>query len=449
MRTPTTSSFHQHGAALLIVSMLLLFSSSIVVFYLNRGLIFEQKTSANQVRSTSAQEAAEAGIEWATGKLNTPVDIQESDCEQSSTTNVSFRKIYAQTAATNVISSSSYAYPGCKMSGTTLTCNCPAAPPTTNNAGTQQVSVANLGTNVLPGFTVTFADVPGDNEAVQITSTGCTAQAGACKALTTLEGAPLTAANAAATTGAADATATISVILKMRQLIRGAPASPLTCGSTCALNGSFSVENFNVATNGTTVNSGGATDTGTSAVTTIPGLPSQNSVVQNDNTLGSIVASDPTCSNNAMFKTYFGSTIEQFAASTTTKSLPACNSSTCGDLLTRAYEDGWRSFYVQNDFHLNGNNTYGSSADPITLVGPGSIQLNGTATVYGLIFANDATYDDVNGSFQLNGALLACNRFSGSGNAKISYDANALTNLQRSTAVLVRVPGSWRDFQSQ
>ena len=53
----------QRGAAALAVSMLLLFASSIVVFYLNRGLIFEQKTFANQMRSTSAFEVAEAGVE--------------------------------------------------------------------------------------------------------------------------------------------------------------------------------------------------------------------------------------------------------------------------------------------------------------------------------------------------------------------------------------------------
>lgn len=449
MRTQTSSSLHQQGAALLIVSMLLLFSSSIVVFYLNRGLIFEQKTSANQVRSTSAQEIAEAGIEWATGMLNTPYDIQATNCSLLSTTNVSFRKIYAQTAATTAISSSSYSYPGCKISGTTLTCNCPAIPPTTNNAGTQLVNVANLGTNILPGFTVTFADVPGDNEAVQLTSTGCTAQAGTCKALTTMSGAALTNANAAATTGASDATATISVILKMRPLIRAAPASALTCGTTCALGGSFSVENFDAASNGITVNSGGAT-TGTSAVSTIPGLPSQNSVVSNDSSLASVAASDPTCSDNKVFKTYFGSTIDQFAASPATKSLTCSSGSDCGSALTQAYADGWRSFYVPDGFQLSGNNTYGSTADPITLVSPGSMALNGNTTVYGLLFSNDSTYDNLGtGALKIHGALLSCKEFKANGNGNILYDPDAIKNLQRSTAVMVRVPGSWRDFQSQ
>ena len=44
----------QRGAAALAVTLLLLFATSITAFYLNRGLIFEQKVSANQLRSTTA-----------------------------------------------------------------------------------------------------------------------------------------------------------------------------------------------------------------------------------------------------------------------------------------------------------------------------------------------------------------------------------------------------------
>ena len=54
------SSRRQRGASALIVTMLLLFTSSIVVFYLNRGLIFEQKISANQLRSTTSSIKASA-----------------------------------------------------------------------------------------------------------------------------------------------------------------------------------------------------------------------------------------------------------------------------------------------------------------------------------------------------------------------------------------------------
>ena len=43
---------------------------TLIAFFVNRGMVFEQKTSANQYRSTKAFEMAEAGLEWAVAKLN-------------------------------------------------------------------------------------------------------------------------------------------------------------------------------------------------------------------------------------------------------------------------------------------------------------------------------------------------------------------------------------------
>jgi Tfp pilus assembly protein PilX len=53
----------QQGAATLVISLVLLFGMTVAAFFANRGLIFEQKTSANQYRSTRAFEMAEAGLE--------------------------------------------------------------------------------------------------------------------------------------------------------------------------------------------------------------------------------------------------------------------------------------------------------------------------------------------------------------------------------------------------
>lgn len=434
MRTFNVLARQQRGAAVLAITMLLLFGSSIVVFYLNRALIFEQKSSANQMRSTSAQEIAEAGIEWATGMMNTPYDIQASDCSPLATTNMSFRKKYVQTGATTAVLSATNAYPGCKISGSTLTCNCPNIPASTSEA------VASLGSSVLPSFTLSFSNVAGDVEAVQVTSTGCTSQSGSCKPLTPLS---------AATVGSSDATATITVILKMRPLIRAAPPSPLTCGTTCALGGSFTVQNFDPATNGITVNSGGAAS-GTSAVSTIPGLPPQSSLVTNDSSLSAIASSDPTCTNSNMFKTYFGTTIAQFAASPATKSITCSSASDCGSQLDTAMNAGWRSYYFPTGLALNNSAPFtqlGSSADPVTIVSPTRIDINGNMNIYGMLFSNDATNGDLGtGSSNVHGALVTCAAFTSNGNGNVLYDPDALKNLRRTTSIMVRVPGSWRDF---
>ena len=70
MRQHASHATPQRGAAALVVVMMLFFIMSLVAAYASRNLIFEQRTSANNYRSTQAFEAAEAGLEWAIAMLN-------------------------------------------------------------------------------------------------------------------------------------------------------------------------------------------------------------------------------------------------------------------------------------------------------------------------------------------------------------------------------------------
>jgi len=294
MRFPLSSpSARQRGIGTLAISLLLLFGASIVLFYLNRGLIFEQKTSANQSRSTSAFEIAEAGVEWAIGMLNGTVDITTACLPDTGAVSTSFRQRYLQTGYPSNMSLAvaTTTFPGCKINGTTLTCNCPV-----HAAGTE--TVAALGTAVLPSFTVSFSTVTDslgaiDSSAVRITSTGCTAQAGTCKPLTTT----------AATTGASDATATVSAIVKNVPDLRAAPQAALTCGTSCSVGGSYDIRNVEVASNGYLVNAGTSITSGMgTGYETIPGQPVQNALVGNDASLSALSSSDPTCSSSAKYR---------------------------------------------------------------------------------------------------------------------------------------------------
>lgn len=430
---------HQRGAATLLVTMVLLFSTSIVMLYLNRSILFEQKTSANQMRSTMALETAEAGMEWATGMLNTAYDIDDN-CTFLNTTNISFRRKYVQTqwgsgtpTATDVVPATT-TYPGCKVRviddpadpplRSVSTCNCPAVP-------TSGSATASLGTTVLPGFTASFS-ATSDPEAVRIIVTGCTAQAGACTP---------------ATTGNSDATATISSILKLRPLLRAAPASPLTCGTSCDVGTAYKVVNQDVSTGGILVNAGGAI-TGGTRYTTIPGQPYQNALVSNDPSLSAISSSDSNCSGSSMFSTYFGSTIAQYATSPMTKTIAECGSAnTCGGKVNTAYDDGWRSFYFPQGFARNSSSgNLGSVSDPVTLVSAAGFDVNGRIDIYGMIFANKADFrDGGTGTADINGALVTCGVYQNNGSGTLEYDTNVLKGVRRATGNLVRVPGSWTD----
>lgn len=419
----------QRGVGTLAVAVVLLLASAIAMVYLNRTILFEQKASANQVRSTTAFEAAEAGLQWAASMLNQPFDIS-ANCVFDTTTNISFRRKYVQTTfatSPNVVAATTV-FPGCTIGAAgALTCSCPAAG-----------AAALAPTTPQPGFTLAFANVAGDVESVEVTSTGCAALAGqAC-----------TPANAAS----ADATAKVRVILKMRRVVRAVPASALTCGTSCALSGSFSVVNYDAATNGITINAGSGVTGSSGAVGTVPGVPPSNSVVGGDTSLSTLASSDSTCTNSNLFKAYMGSTLAEYVAAPATKSISCTSASDCGTKISAAYNDGWRSYYfpAATGLALNsssGFSSLGTQADPVTIVTDGAIDINASMQIYGLVVSNNSMLGDLGtGSSTVHGALLTCAGFSSNGNGSIVYDGAALRNLQLNTASMERVPGSWRDF---
>lgn len=470
----------QRGAAALVTSVMLLLITSIVMLYLNRSLIFEQKTSANQLRSTTALETAEAGLEWVTGMMNAPYDIDTS-CALLSTTNISFRKKYVQTywtvaapdpsatatagfydfyEGTTAIVPVRKTYPGCKINGSTLTCSCPnldaSTVPVSYTTGVTQESApvyASVGSTSLPTFSITFAPIRAaypptshpnqyDPEAVLVTVTGCTATTGDCRPGTAVGG-----------TGGPDSIATVSAIVKLRPVLRAGPAAALTCGGNCAPGGSYNIINTDPSTNGVTINAGGTITTGNGVTTaTIPGLPPANAQVAGDTSLSTLASADPTCANSSMFKAYFGSTIQEYAASTNVKSIPNCTqANTCGAAVVAAYNDGWRNFYFPDGVTLNNSSglpggALGDASRPVTLVTPGAFNINGNIDIYGVIFSNDASVNDLGtGTSNIYGGIVTCRNQSSNGNGTIAYDPKIMRGIRRDSAGAVKVPGSWTD----
>ncbi|MEK8050468.1 pilus assembly PilX N-terminal domain-containing protein [Ideonella sp. DXS22W] len=432
IRTRAARPHPPRGVAALTVVLVLVMAMMLGTLYLGRSLIFGQRSAANQVQGVMAREVAEAGIEWATGMLNSPFDIG-GNCSFLTTTNTSFRKRYvltrfadASNPSTDVVPATT-TYPGCKITANGLSCSCPSVPASGS-------AVADLGSSVAPSFTVAFAAVAGDPEAVQVTAWGCNARAASC--------APSTAADA-------EGHARIAVILKLRPLMRAVPSAPLTCGTTCTLSGSYNVVNRDIATNGILVNAGSAISSGNGiSLTSLQGQPTANALVGNDSSLAALSSSDTTCSNSAMFNAYFGSTIEQYRNAPSTKVLSCTSASDCRSQINTAYADGWRAFYFASDLHLSGNNTYGSVTDPITIVTPNAIDINGNNEFWGLIFSNDAAWNDLGtGSAIIHGAQVSCAAYRNNGNGTLDYSPDALKNVRRLSGVMVRVPGSWRDFR--
>lgn len=425
----------QRGVGTLAVSTLLLFGTTIVVFYLNRGVIFEQKASANQLRSTAAFEAAEAGLEWATGMLNRSFDI-DSSCNFGTAVNNSFRRRYVQSAwnaasspTANVVVAPAVLPIGCYIdSANALQCSCPAVAATTSTVASP--------TSKRPAFSVTFAAVAGDPRSVLVTSVGCSGASWSTAANAFCSGTSL---------NDSDSTATVRAILKFRNILRAAPAAALTCGTTCdtSATGNFNVVNYDASVNGITINSGTTTSYDVADLGTVPGIPIENSVIANDLSLKTLSDADPGCTNDVMFGAFFGSTIDAFKRADATATVVTKQN------FLDAYDLGYRSFYFANGAPLQGSMPdIGSQDDPVTIVvANGNLSLNSTNVIYGLIFSDSASAGALGtGSSVIRGAMVTCAAFTSNGNGAVVYDGKALSNAQLNTAALVRVPGSWRDF---
>jgi len=149
-----------------------------------------------------------------------------------------------------------------------------------------------------------------------------------------------------------------------------------------------------------------------------------------------------------MFSAYFGSTIAQYAASPTTKTIPNCGqANSCGSLVDAAYADGWRSFYFPDGFARNNSSgSFGTPGDPVTIVSATTFDINGNIDIYGMIFSNSANVNDLGtGTADIHGALVTCAAYNNNGNGTLIYDPDVLKGTRRSTGSLVRVPGSWTD----
>ena len=149
----------QRGVATLVVVMVLFFIISLVAAYTNRNLLFEQRTSANQYRSTQSHEAAQAGIEWAVAMLNSG-RITTACTPSTSAGDTNFRQRYLTIGANGVISANAsasgsvpYLSARCVFNGNGWNCDCPAD-------GTPAPTVPT-GAGAFPAYGMRFVSLTG------------------------------------------------------------------------------------------------------------------------------------------------------------------------------------------------------------------------------------------------------------------------------------------------
>jgi hypothetical protein len=422
----------QRGAATLIIVLLLFFIVSLVAAYTGRNLIFEQRTSANQYRSTQAMEAAQAGVEWALAQLSGG-RIDASCLPSANANDNSFRDRYLSATGNDdeaigddgAITLRTRAdgggdlLPACVFDGDadTWRCSCPS------DGATALPAVASP--LAKPMFRIRFTPVPLRDDLVSIVSAGCTRPDAACLA-------------ADPTAPAGDALAVVTSVIAIRGGLFSPPGAPVMVRGTLDPGaGPLSVINTDSLSNGITAIAGAGVDLTNLLPTSLPGTPPETSVAPPDAQLGGLT------DGRRMFHTVFGmepETFRQQLATVREDCTAGCTAATVAPLVAN---NPGRVIWLDGTLEVDGD--IGSNQIPALLVATGGVTLS-SGTVVGVIYSQGANWDLGVGTTVVNGALIAENNLVGSGGQVVQYDPDVLNRLRRGRGSFAQVPGGWKDW---
>jgi PilX N-terminal len=491
LRRSSPRSAGQRGLATLVVVMVLFFIVAMVAAYTSRNLVFEQRASANQYRSTQALEAADAGLQWALAMLNG--GRIDDNCQPSNDQNQSsFRARYidrinyarSMTLSTygGVGATREPLMPSCTLDAATngWSCLCPS------DAAAALPGVSVAGAAGQPFFRIRFALRSATrSDVLLVESVGCTRADTKC----------LSANAPAAPDG--DAMAVVTSMVTLRSALATPPGAPLKAaggidgGNSAAGQGplravnsdpgpppfaasaSGATSSMNIAS-GVTVIAGGDI-TGNIRATSVPGTPGATTLRRNDFSLQRLSKVDrsgqtpPRSVHDRLFSVVFGMWPDTYQSQPSLLQVDCAGGCTASgiDALARKYPG--QAMWLNGDLDVDGDigSAIAVAPDPTlqTLVasevapnGPVLLIVNGnltlsSGTVYGLIYRRappaPAAPDWARGlgNTTIRGALISEGSILGGGAQTVIYDAGVLNRLSSRFGSFVRVPGGWKDFQ--
>jgi len=420
----------QRGAATLMVVMVLFFVVSMVAAYASRNLLFEQKTAANQYRSTAALEAAEAGLGWATSLLNGG-RIDPTCLPSANPANNSFRERYLAIDDTGTITprtlpapSTAALNPSCVFNGNAWQCSCPA--------DANPVLAVPAGTDMFPAFRLRFVAIAGRPGLVRVEVNACTRADDACL-------------NFPATGASNEARVTVSAILALKGGVATIPGAALTAREGVNLTGNtFTIANADPRS-GVTINAGQGINSTGSTLVTVAGSPGSLSTVENDLSLQPAQVAD----GDAMFARTFGAWPLDYRDQPGVVVINCAGNCTATQVRDAIAQSPGLPIWLNGGFDIDSGGDIGTEAQPVAIVATGGVQFSAAADVYGLLYTRAATWAPAGAAgATLRGAMVAENAILGAGGstATLNYDATILNRVRQKTGSFVVVPGSWRDF---
>lgn len=424
------------GVAAVPIVLFMFLITGIMLFYVNRGLIFEQRTSANQYRATQAFEVADAGMEWALANLSWQQFI-DGNC-QATTGTTTFRERYISFDASGVITPAlAGVRAGCSIaSDGTLSCACPT---------TTTLTIPNVGTN--PYFTVEFTSAGGTTPGiVNVTVLGCTPSSSSSPDARCVTGG----------SGTSDGVAEIHSLFGIATALGGMPSATITAKGAVAMKGAgaaVGVYNSDASVSGITIDSGEDVDPEKAKLVTVPGSDPNSSYIENDPALSSITADE-------MFQNYFNMTkADKKRASYVIDCKTVYTSKTaCASALEEATNNGVQNIWIEGDIEVKGNTDIGNPTSnpkrPVNLIATGNATFGATTTFYGFLYVMGENGTSTpewdfqgggNGLIRGSGATEG-NFSTSNGTPDFYYDSESLQILNQNVGVFVRIPGSWIDF---
>lgn len=424
----------QRGAAALLAAVVILFLTTLAALYVSRTALIEQRMSANELRHKQAFEAAQAGMDRAYLFLSaTPQGVDKDlngDPDLAATTN-------GLLATLN--NGSQYVVAFCEPVRVLAPTTKPQPPPDPNvcpNTPADQIQCPSEDPEVLRD--------PAELR-VQNFSTPLVIACGWSDDLS--------------------ARHTIMQGVGTNRPLATTPQIPLTAKGAMNVGGSANVVNYY---NNLTVWSGGAlTSIGNAGKTFVrnPSVPPPSPATAPPDPPGScttssdyvcltdknstgpdVIQSDPTLVNISaaqLFMNYFGRTLPQIIEDVSTRSILGSDKTALGSLAKAQGE----TIVISGNTTLpnvNGASAIGTRDRPVVLIIDGSLDLQGTPEVNGIVYVTG----DVTGGGNLlvKGAMVVAGNVQPTGSVDIIFDPLATGNTENSGRAGL-MPGTWRDWR--
>jgi hypothetical protein len=399
----------ESGSATLGVALLLMMLLTMAVLYAHRGLLFEQRSAANQYRAAQAFELAEAGLEWGAAMLNDPRRI-DAACRPAAGLGP-FRQRYIAVDVDGNLQSASDGRPACHWGDAGMTCACPMP------GGTEEP-----GDRALPSFGLSLDLEAGAKGLVRLSARGCTGGGASCVA----EDAPVDS----------EGTARSSVMLQWLPGLRTMPVAALTTGGSVRLDGDVAVSNQDASGGGRLVHAGAdVTVAGTVRLKGPAGTPVASLLLRQDETLAK---ADLTVA-------LIGTTVDAWTRRAGVHRVAGESAAERGAALLDGYAQGYRAFHADGDVTIDAERV-GSPDEPLLLVSGHRVTCERPCRWHGLLYgdvamrpASDLKHVTVRGAMVTRGDHEQ-------GDGGVEYDAGTLERLRMLTGIFAKVPGSWRDF---